>query len=264
MIKLILVLLFSTTAIYAKVNVVVSILPQKSFVEAIGGDKVDITLMVKPGHSPHTYEPKPSQMKDIQSANLYFSIGIEFENVWLDKFAAGNKDMKIINISNNIEKMGKNPHIWTTPRNIKDIGENILNALILEDRQNKEYYADNYKKFLQNTIDTDKKIKEILKETPKKSRFMVFHPAWGYFAKEYDLVQVAVEVHGKNPNPKTIVKILKEAKKHGVKAILTAPEFSDSVSKMIANELKIKVLKISPLNPKWSENLIKLANAVAQ
>jgi len=262
--KILIVVSFLTTLVYAKVNIVVSILPQKAFVEAIGGDKINLNLMVKPGQSPHTYEPKPSQMKDIESASLYLSMGVEFEEIWLDKFANQNKSMKIVNISDNIKKTDNNPHVWTTPTNIKIIGENILRALILVDKQNQEYYEKNYQIFFKKVSDCDIKIRDILKQTPKDSRFMVFHPAWGYFAKEYNLVQIAVEVHGKNPNPKTIIKILKEAKKHDVRTILTAPEFPDNVAKMIANELKIKVLKISPLNPKWSENLIKLSNAIAK
>lgn len=255
--------MFLTTLVYAKVNVVVSILPQKAFLESIGGGKVDITLMVKPGNSPHTYEPKPSQMKDISKADLYLSIGIEFEKVWLDKFSNQNKDMKVVDISSGIEKINKNPHTWTAPKHIKKIGRNILNALVELDSKNKEYYEENFKKYLKDVDATDAKIKDILKDTPKGSKFMVFHPAWGYFANEYNLTQIAVEVHGKNPNPKTLTKILKEARKHQVKVILTAPEFSDSVSKMIAKELSIKVYKISPLNPKWQQNLINLSKSIA-
>jgi zinc transport system substrate-binding protein len=92
---------------------------------------------------------------------------------------------------------------------------------------------------------------------------MVFHPSWGYFDKEYNLTQLAIEVEGKEPKPKVLQKIIDEAKEQNVKAIFTQTEFSDKSAKAIANELKIKVLKETPLAKDWSENLIKMANAIA-
>ncbi|MCK5853580.1 MAG: zinc ABC transporter substrate-binding protein, partial [Sulfurovaceae bacterium] len=110
----------------------------------------------------------------------------------------------------------------------------------------------------------DKEIREILKETPKNTKFMVFHPSWGYFAKRYSLEQLAIEVEGKSPKPREIVQILKEAKKEKIQAIFTQPEFSDKDAKIIANELKINVIKTSPLTKDWAGNLKKLAKAIAK
>ena len=89
--KILISILFLINIVYAQTNIVVSILPQQTFVEKIGGDKVKVSTMVKPGSDPHSYEPKPSQMKDISDANIYFPIGLEFENTWLDKFSDQNK-----------------------------------------------------------------------------------------------------------------------------------------------------------------------------
>ncbi len=264
MIKYILFLLFILSNIlYAKVNVVVSVLPQKVFVEAIGGDKVNVALMVKPGSSPHTYEPKPSQMKDISKANIYFSIGVEFEKVWLLRFANQNVDMKIIDIGNNIIKMKNDPHIWVSPSNVKIIARNIYNNLVEIDKENKDYYKSNLNKFLLFVSNTDLKIKEILKNTKKDTKFMVFHPAWGYFARDYNLVQLPIEIDGKSPKPKALIHLISEAKQHGVKAIFTQPEFSPKVANQIAKQLGIKVIKATPLNPNWNKNLINLAKAIA-
>ena len=92
---------------------------------------------------------------------------------------------------------------------------------------------------------------------------MVFHPAWGYFAKDYNLVQTAIEAGGKSPKPKKVLELIKEAKKNNIKAIFTNPELSDKVAKQLADELNIPVVNISPLNPKWSENLIDFATVIA-
>ena len=103
--KITLIFLLSTTYIFSNMNTIVSILPVQTFVKAIGGDKVDVSLMVQPGNSPHTYEPKPSQMIEIAKADLYFAIDVEFEEVWLPKFKNLNPQMQIIDLTNNIKKI---------------------------------------------------------------------------------------------------------------------------------------------------------------
>ncbi len=279
--KILFLTLFINTLILANINAVVSILPEKTFVKAIGGDKVNVSVMVLPGSSPHTYEPKPSQMKNVAKATLYFAIGVEFENVWLDKFKNLNKSMQIIDLSSGIEKIymvshekhhedehahenkSTDPHIWTSPDNVKIIAKTIYRTLTEADPSNEIYYKQNYETFLKHIEETDSKIKSILSSKPKGTKFMVFHPSWGYFAETYGLKQLPVEIEGKSPKPKELIKLLKEAKEEKISAIFTQPEFSDSIANIMANELNIKVVKVSPLSPKWSENLINIANAIA-
>ena len=281
MFKITLLLLLSTTYIFSNINVIVSILPQQTFLKAIGGDKVKIALMVQPGNSPHTYEPKPSQMVDITKADLYFAIDVEFEHVWLPKFQNLNTQMKVVNVTNGITKMqmlkeankeqehnthaheGEDPHVWTAPTNVKIIAENIYNALAKADTPNAPYYKKNLEIFLVSLTNTDKQIKEILSTLKDSRSFMVFHPSWGYFAKAYNLKQIAVEVEGKSPKPKALVALIKTAKAEKVNAIFTQPEFSDSAAKIIANELHISVVKVSPMSADWSKNLIGIAKTIA-
>ena len=284
--KIILTFLLSTTYIFSNINAVVSILPEQTFVKAIGGDKVSVSLMVLPGNSPHTYEPKPSQMKDVAKATLYFAIGVEFENVWLSKFKNLNSTMQVIDLTHNIQmfKMqahtehdehghqehddhkkheGNDPHVWTSPDNVKIIAGNIYEALAKTDPTNERYYKQNYDTFISLIAETDSKVKSILSNKPKGTKFMVFHPSWGYFAEAYGLKQLPVELEGKNPKPKELINLIKEAKEEQISAIFTQPEFSDSIAKVMANELHIKVIKVSPLAPDWSENLINIAHAIA-
>ena len=111
--KILFISLLLNTFILANINAVVSILPEKTFVKAIGGDKVSVSLMVLPGNSPHTYEPKPSQMKDVAKADLYFAIGVEFENVWLNKFKSLNSKMQIVDLTEGITKQAISAHHHT-------------------------------------------------------------------------------------------------------------------------------------------------------
>ncbi len=284
--KITLIFLLSTTYIFSNMKAIVSILPAQTFVKAIGGDKVDVSLMVQPGNSPHTYEPKPSQMIEIAKADLYFAIGVEFEEVWLPKFKNLNPQMQVIDLADNIKKIemqkhqcekeehdgkheekhvheGEDPHIWTAPSNVKIIAQNIYNALKKEDPENTNYYKKNLDIFLASIDETDRQIIHFLSSLEDTRRFMVFHPSWGYFAQAYNLEQIAVEVEGKEPKPKELIHLLKEAKEEKVKAIFTQPEFSDTVAKIIAKELQIPVVKVSPLAPNWSENLINIAKVIA-
>jgi len=278
--KFITFLLLSTSYIFSNINAVVSIPPEMTFVKAIGGDKVDVSLMVQIGNSPHTYEPKPSQMTAIAKAQIYFAMAVEFEHVWLPKFQSLNTQMKVVDLSQGIDKIdmvqhkehasyakheheGKDPHIWTSPANVKVIAQNIYKALSAIDTNNTKYYEKNLNTFLAQVDATDKQIQKILSSLKGSRNFMVFHPSWGYFAKAYHLTQIAVEVEGKSPKPRELVHLIKEAKKEKVTAIITQPEFSDSSAKIIANELHIPVVKISPMAPNWSENLIQMAKTIA-
>lgn len=273
-------LMLSVSSIYAKVNVVVSIAPQMSYVQEIGKELVDVTLLAPIGTNPNFYEPKASQMKAVGKAEIYFIMGGNFEKAWLPKIKNQNENMEILNCTTGIEKIDmkfrkkhqkissnqkpkKDIHVWTTPQNIATIGKNIYEALIRLDSVNKEQYRKNYEAFLEKTKTTDEKIKTILKDVQKDTKFMVYHPAWGYFSKEYNLKQIPIEVEGKEPKLKELQHIIQKGKDFKVKAILTQPEFSTKGARLIANELNIKVVEISPINPNWSENLINLAKTIA-
>lgn len=276
-------LLFGTLAV-AKPNIIVSITPEKTFVQKIAKDMVNVTVMVAPGSSPHSYEPKPSQMMALSKANIYFSIGVEFEKVWLPKFQSQNANLLVVDIGENVTKLpisshhhheeshehdehehsGLDPHIWVTPKNVAVMAQTIYENLVKISPENRAAYTTNLNLFLQEIQATDLQIKSLLKNLPKGSKFMAFHPSWGYFAKDYNLEQVAIEVDGKSPQPKEIIKVIEEAKEEEVKVIFTQPEFSDKSARIIANEAGVKVKKISPLDANWSQNLINMATAIAE
>ncbi|WP_331774891.1 metal ABC transporter solute-binding protein, Zn/Mn family [Sulfurospirillum sp. 1612] len=278
--KLLITLIFvAQSALFAQINAVVSILPEMTFVKAIGGEHVHTSLMVQPGDEPENYEPKPSQMKDVMKAHVYFAIGVEFEEVWLKKFMNQNKNMIVVDVTKGITKIGmptfmdthkkmeeghKDPHVWTSPKEIKIIALNIYNALADVDPAHQSYYKARYDAFLAKIDSVDQQLKEILKDVPHGTKFMVFHPAWGYFAKEYHLTQFPIQVEGKDPKPKMLAHIIDTAKKEHIKAIFTQPEFSDHVANVIAKELNIRVIKATPLAANWSQNLINFATSIAK
>ncbi|CUV65481.1 Mn2+/Zn2+ ABC transporter, substrate-binding protein [Sulfurovum sp. enrichment culture clone C5] len=241
--------------------------------------------MIPAGASPHSYEPKPLQMLSISKAKAYFTVGVEFEEAWLNRFKSQNKKMIIIDSVYGIKKIEMaahhhdedeheehhedhehetlDPHVWTTPKNMIIMATNIKNALIKLDPSNKIVYTKNYIKLVGSLKQTDLQIKAILKNTPKGSKFMIFHPSWGYFAKEYGLIQLPIELEGKEPKAKDLAILISKAKKEHIKAIFVAPEFSAKSASQISKTLGIPVVKISNLGYNWHDFMISFAKVVS-
>jgi hypothetical protein len=160
-----------------KTGVVVTILPQADFVEEIGGDNVQITVMVPPGASPHTYSPTPSQIRAFSKAKIYFKVGsgIEFEQTWIDKFTGVNPNMPIVDTSKGVTLMEKDPHIWLSPLNVRMMAGHICEGLIEVDPENAGYYIENKKKYLKELDEIDEYIRGRLEGIENRS-FMVYHP----------------------------------------------------------------------------------------
>ncbi|MGB7402519.1 MAG: zinc ABC transporter substrate-binding protein [Arcobacter sp.] len=277
--KIFFIFLIIYSSLYAQKTVTVSILPQKYFVEKIAKDKVKINVMVQPGFSPATYEPKTSQMKELINSDIYFSIGVPFEESWLSKFTDINKNMLLVDTAKGIKKnkmLGHHhhgedeheehhhdeeyldPHIWLDPILVKTQAKNILDALVKVDSDNREFYYDNYKNFLLELDNLNKKLSNTLKEI-KGKKFMVFHPSWGYFAKRYDLEQEAVEKEGKDPKPKEMIALIEEAKEEGIKVLFVAPQFSKVAATTIAENIGGSVIEIDPLSYKWEKSLLDVS-----
>ncbi|SPD73966.1 Periplasmic solute binding family protein [uncultured Desulfobacterium sp.] len=270
---------FSSLEVHASepLKVIVSIQPQEYFVKKIGGEFVDITVMVLPGASPHTYEPKPRQMADLQKAVLYFAIGVPFEDTWLKKFEAANEKMKIIHTEQGIEKIEMkghyceedshhekdhhattDPHIWLSPDLVMIQARNIKEALVDIDPGHKSAFETNYEAFVRELTDLDQRIRGIF-SGKDGSRFMVQHPSWGYFAKAYGLEQIPVEIEGKEPKAKALQDLMINARQMNVKAVFVQPQFSAKSARTIADAVGCKVISADPLALAWSENLLKVA-----
>jgi zinc transport system substrate-binding protein len=249
-------------------NITVSILPQKYFVEQIGGEFTTINVMVEPGASPATYEPHPEQMTALAAADAYISIGVPFEKAWLEKFQAANPQMKMIDTTQNIERNatsdgGFDPHIWLSPRLVKIQSQTIYTALVELDPDHKDIFKANLDAFYAEIDKLDADIRAILEKTATR-KFIVFHPAWGYFAKDYQLQQIPIEIGGQEPSAQELAAIIKLAQKEKIKVVFVQPEFSQEDAQTIAKEIDGVVLPISPLAPDWLNNLKNVAQTFAE
>jgi zinc transport system substrate-binding protein len=158
---------------------------------------------------------------------------------------------------------GKDPHIWLSPNNAIIMATNMKEALIKIDPANKEYYQQNTNELITELDDLKKEIDAQLNSLPYRT-FLIFHPAWGYFAADFNLIQVAVEYCGKEPTPKQMAKLIKAAKDVNAKVIYASPQFSQSSADAIASEIKGRVVLIDPLGKDYVNNLRKAAQALLE
>ncbi|MFO7816467.1 MAG: metal ABC transporter solute-binding protein, Zn/Mn family [Thermodesulfobacteriota bacterium] len=259
-----------------KITAIASILPQKHFINKIGGDHVETKVMVKPGASPATYEPTPTQMVSLTEAEVYFAIGVPFEDSWLPKIDEVNPKMKVVNTQEGIakhtilgntessrEKKGiLDPHIWLAPSLVRIQARNIRNGLIEADPENKNDYVRNYASFVREINKVDEKLLDLFCENPGRNHFMVFHPSWGYLARSYGLIQVTIEVEGKKPGPRQLSALVQKARELKLNTVFVQPQFSAKSAKVIADAINGQVVKIDPLAENWAENLIEAAQKI--
>ena len=274
----------STSAMAGEpIPVFVSIPPQKYFVEKIGGNLVNVFVMVPPGANPHIYEPRPNQMAALSKARIYFAIGVTFEDAWLPRFAKLNPQMRIVHTDKGIDKMamvahhhneGKgvknkegtkhtdrenapgalDPHVWVSPPEVKIIARNIMEALLEIDPANSLTYKSHHDAFIIEIEELDRDLKKIFSDK-KGLKFMVYHPGWGYFARAYGLEQVPVEGEGKEPKPEQLKALIEHSRKDGIKVIFVQPQFSIKSAEVIAKAIGGQVIFADNLSQDWERNL---------
>ena len=294
--ELMFLVLAPTVLAAGKISIFVSIPPQKYHVERIGGDLVAVSVMAEPGADPHTFDPKPQQMVSLSKADIYFALGIGFEKAWLKKINAVNPGMQIVHTDSGIQKIpmtahqrhGDNarkhpetppgsgpgraastgaehhpgsldPHVWLSPPLVMIQARHILNALVSIDPAHGAMYAANYKDFLAELVDLDLELIDIFSKRGKRHQFIVFHPAWGYFAHAYGLEQVPIEFEGKAPKPAQLIALIDYAKKQGIKVIFVQPQFSTKSAQIVAQEIGGQVTLADPLALDWADNIRRQA-----
>ena len=280
---------FSPGAIAAeKLAVFVSIAPQKYFVEKIGGDLVDVGVMVRPGANPATYEPRPLQMTRLSRTKIYFAIGVPFESVWLEKIAASSPELRVVQTDAGIDKipMGyhshfekeaehhrkqtpsaenaehhreiPDPHIWLSPPLVRHQAEAIFKTLVRVNPTHRATYEKRYTEFMNELAEIHQELVAIF-DGKQGLEFIVFHPSWGYFADAYGLQQIAIEIEGKAPKPAQLAELITYCREHSIKVVFVQPQFSAKSAELVAREIGGQVIVADPLAENWSENLRRVA-----
>jgi zinc transport system substrate-binding protein len=275
---------------HAKILVGTSIAPMAFLIEQVGKEKVEVEVMIPPGGSPHTYELTPQQLAQLSKADLFVKVGsgIEFELAWMDKVISLNQKMKVCDASRGVELIdmeeecdeeeekhrggheehhhhhgGKDPHIWMSIQNAIIMTHNIRDTLIDVDSSNQDFYTQNANALVEQLTALKKEFEQKLSHTQNRS-FFIFHPSWGYFAKEFGLTQIAIEQHGKDPTPRQLAQLIQSAKKQNVRVIFAAPQFSRKSAEVVSKEIHGKVLLMDHLSKDYIQNLRQAADAFAE
>ncbi|EGK7561692.1 zinc ABC transporter solute-binding protein [Campylobacter coli] len=268
------ILLLSALCVFAfgKPIISVSIPPQAFFVEKIAKDSVEINILIPPNSDEHTMEFKPQALKKLEQSKIYFLADLELEKILGEKFKSVLKNVKIVNINEGIhllegghnhdhdghhaEEEHDDPHVWLDPVLVKKLAQNITQALVQSFPNNKEFYEANLANFSKELDQMDAQIAEKLKNI-KRNEFIVYHPSWAYLAKRYSLVQIPVEIDGKEPKSKDLQNLIKLAKEKDIRVIFVQPGFPENSAKVLAKELNAQIVSINHLARNWDEELLK-------
>ena len=269
-----------------RLSVLVSVVPQQYFVEKIAGDLAEVTVLVPPGASPTTYEISPSDMRRVNRADVWFTIGLQREDTWIPEFSSLNHRLKIASTIDDVTRLsigrysipgehseignhdrdhdlsGVDPHVWLSPELVSIQARAICTNLIELDSANSGIYSENLTFFLEEISDLQIIIHQSIDSFQGES-FMVFHPAWGYFADEFSLIQVPIEISGSEPSPSELAQLIDYGRNSSIKVVFVSPQFSETSAETIADELEASVVFIDPLALNWAENLVRVSDQIA-
>ncbi len=264
-----------------RIAILVSVVPQKYFVEQIGGELVEVTVLIPPGASPAAYEPSPSDMRRVSEADVWFTIGLQRENTWIPDFSSLNEQLLIASTITEVQRLpiGRygvpeentahdhdhgdvDPHVWLSPELVASQARVVYETLCDIDPDNSDIYTGNLDLFLNEIGDLQSGIHELL-DVHAGEGFMVFHPAWGYFADEFNLIQIPIEISGSEPSPAEMARLVDFGRSSSVKVVFVSPQFSESSAETVADELNAGVIFIDPLAPNWAANLSLVAGELA-
>jgi zinc transport system substrate-binding protein len=258
--------------------VFVSVIPQKYFVEKVACGHFEVRAFTGPNQDPHHFTPSADQMKALSSASVFFTIGAEFEEVLIQKIKKMMPKLILVDMRGNIElenqpKEGTHhhparaqedySHEWLSPVLVSRMTGVIAKTLGRLDTGRSGQYDSAAIVFQGELATLNRSLHAILKPF-RGSRMFVFHPAFGFFAREYGLIQVAVESHGKEPGAKTLARLTEEIKRQQAKTIFVQPQFSRKSAEAIARQAGCAVMLLSPLPENYLTDMRKLAETIRQ
>jgi len=256
-----------------RLEVFVSIPPQVCFVERIGKPVVNVSTLVSPGHSPHTYEPTPKQMAALGRAEIYFRTGVTFERQLVEKIGPLFPDLAVVDTRKGVPLLyfdadghdhsdrDVDPHVWLDPKRVKIQAAAICDALVKARPAHEDLFRANLGEFLEDLSRVDATISRLLAPLEGEAMY-VYHPAFGYFADSYGLRQIAIESDGKEPGPRQLAALIQQAAKDGVRVIFIQSRFAAGYAETLSREIGASVVPLDPLAEDYLENLERSAQII--
>lgn len=272
---ILLLLMICPTLVLAQMSVAVSVLPQKMLLERIGGKHVEVNVVVGKGFDPATYQPTPRQITALANADLYLRTGVPFEDSWLPRFLSVNARLQVSDLREGIELLpvpgharGEDtdvldPHIWTDPLLMEHQAVLVRDLLQLRMPEHKAEFAANYMRLSHQLRDLDREIGQMLAPVDKRS-FLVFHPAWGYFARRYGWQQLAAEHDGKEPNARDLALLIDQAIQQDIKRVIVQPQNNSKTAATLAKAIGGKLVVADPLAEDYFSSLREFASLLVR
>lgn len=259
----------------SQIRVVTTIAPLGEFVRSVGGDRVQVTVLVPPGADPHTFELTPLQIREVENANAYMENGAGLES-WIDNILKVNPKMLVVDTSIGVSLItgtegedasgniqAADIHIWLSPRDAMIQVKNICDGLLKIDPSQRDYYIKNRDDYIARLRDLDAYLNKTF-AGKKEKKFIVLHPAWTYFARDYGLTQIAIEAEEKEPGPRYLAEVVDTAKANNITAVFVEPQYNPKSAEVIASEINGSVITIDDLAPNYIDNLRSVGEKIAQ
>ena len=274
-----------------RIQVAVSVPPQGYLVERIGGPRVAVEVMIPPGASHSTYSPSPRQMIALSDARLYVEVGhpaFLFETAHILPFLASRPGIRVVDMSRGMDLIlngegagegerraepkgffgreedhdhaGGDPHVWVAPSSVEAAAVEIARSLSELDPRHRAEYRANLAGLLADVDALDREIRSLLRGESRRA-FLVYHPAWGYFAREYGLTQIAIESGGREPSAARLIALVEQARRAGVRAVFVQRGFATKSAEVVAAEIGARVVVVDPMGRDWLAEMRRAAHA---
>ena len=260
-------------------ELMVSIAPLKYIVEQITADDFHVGVLVPAGASPETFDPTPRQMKSIEDATLLFTTGlIEFEQNIVQRVGDGANVVALHHGIDLIEGThehaehshdehathshhhGIDPHVWTSPRELKTMARNAYEA-IMQQYPDSAKYTTSYNRLVEQLDALDGECQTMCENSSTRA-FVIYHPALTYFSRAYSIEQIAVEEDGKEPSARHIATLIDAARTKGVTCLLYQSQFPRSVVDVIALDMGVEAVEFDPLAENVVENIATITRLI--
>jgi len=242
----------------SKLKITTTLFPLYEFAKEIGGEKAEVTLLLPPGTEPHSFEPRPSDIKKIIESDVFLFIGESMEP-WAHDILEGLdvENLSVIEASDHVNILKTNesnetnhhhksydPHIWLDFTNDIKLIKVLLKTFIEKDFENSDFYTKNSEDYILKLKNLDSKYSKTLKSCKKNIFITGGHDAYGYLKRAYEIDYISV--HGlspdSSPTPKTMKKIIDLSKLHDIEYILFENLINPDLAKILANEIKAETL----------------------
>ncbi len=258
--------------------VATSIAPHAWLVERIGGDRVVVHTLLRPGESPTTHQPSDAQVSRVLSSRVFFRCGVPFESgAW---FRALEGHLEIVDLRDGVATRtmathshggvdahhrvdAVDPHTWLSPRRLMVQARLLAETLQRMDPERASDYATRLGGLLSELEELDAWIENTLTPYPGRA-FVVFHPSWGYFADDYGLRQIAIEIEGKEPSDAELTGIQEQTRALDISFVFVQPQIAGQSARAIAGVMGAQLETLDPLAPDVVANLRRVTDSITR